>query len=1608
MDRNGLKHTALTGLLIPVVLLWTAFPVYSETVRVAVPEVSGYCLEDFDGGQVLTLPGYGRGNIPGEPQLPARIFAVAIPPGARVDSVDVRSSETEVLPGTFIIAPKPVPRPLSGEESKRELEAKQTFIARQKEIYSQDELFPGRIGAIVRTAGFRKYNLVDVRISPVQYRPQSGVLIRHTGIIMDVHYTPGIFPVNPSVLTDWQQRMERRAEQMILNYQQAQQWYPEVAPQRGLYEFVIITTEDLESSVSDLANWEIIKGKPSNVVTVEWISSTYAGVDLAQKMRNFLLEKYPSGEWGIEDVCMAGHYDDVPMRRIADDPDTDLYFAELSLPDNQSWDANSNGQYLDSGDSCDFYAEINVGRIPWSEPAIMQHICQKSVAYEMTDDPAFKKNILLLGSYFWSDTDNAVLMEAKVDQEWMSDWTMFRMYEKNTDYFSPYPCDMELLHENAVPEWSTGTYAFVNYAGHGSSVSCHILGIGQPAFIEHVDCSQLNDDYPSIVFADACSNSETTTSTSIGREMLKQGAVGFVGSTRIAYGCPGWSGPEDGSSQSLDYYFTTSVTSGEYSQGAALQRGLQEVYQMNGWNYPALEMCEWSLWGNPDLGVAFALSSDGTVMFDRMVYMLNDSAVITVRDLDLDENPGVPDTIDVEVSTTGGDLETLTLTETGGSTYVFENSITVQPGSPVTGNGMIEVSHGDDIQVIYIDADDGHGGVNVPKTAEADVDGVPPVISGVTVTNITEDSFTVEWTTDEESDSGVTYGEVSPDTTVSSGTMTTNHSIAVTDLEQCTVYYFYVESRDRAGNAAVDDNGGSYYSLETYILFVSLTADMDADPGWTYEGQWAWGQPAGLQGDPPSGYTGTNVVGYNLNGEYSGNMPVRYATTGSFDCTGMSAVYLGFWRWLGVESNTWDHASIQVSNDGGSSWSTVWENPGSSINDPDWTFVEYDISDWAAGHADVKLRWGMGPADGYIEYCGWNIDDVVISNAVPCNQSILTYQSHVIDDSAGNGDGEINGGETIALSVTLQNIGLEATGVEAVLSTTNPHVTITVSHAEFPDIPQSGVGTSLTDYVFEVSEDVSDGEVIPFELSWTCTGASGQTGFNDLIVAPGLEWYSSVVLDPVEGDGDGVLDPGETAQIMVTLFNRGHGTAHDVIADLTSSHPQYVTIDDGSADFPDMEGERYGTSIAPHFTVTADPATPDHTIVTFTLAITGQNYATEDTFVLEVTVSDFICRYAWDLDTDPGWTCENQWAWGVPLGQSGDPTSGYTGANVYGYNLAGNYPPFLPETFLTSEAIDCSMLSSVEVRFMRWLGVESAQWDHACFRVSNDGSTWYTIWSHTGETLLDTSWQNMSYDISDYADGQSAVYLRWVMGESDSYVEYFGWNLDDIEIWAESGNPVPTHTPVPPTATSMPPTATPVIPTATSMPPTATPVIPTATSAPPTDTPIPPTDTPIPPTDTPIPPTDTPVPPTDTPVPPTHTPVPPTATPVPPTSTPTPDPGMTLIIDDDYLEPGDIFHLHYYLYNPGVEMRTLDAYILLDVYGAYWCYPGWNHISMGLDYLPNVHMSAGATMHEDVFSFTWGDYNAGDYHELFFYGAVFDAGTFDIFGDFQMIEWGFE
>ncbi|HPQ65533.1 MAG TPA: right-handed parallel beta-helix repeat-containing protein, partial [bacterium] len=217
--------------------------------------------------------------------------------------------------------------------------------------------------------------------------------------------------------------------------------------------------------------------------------------------------------------------------------------------------------------------------------------------------------------------------------------------------------------------------------------------------------------------------------------------------------------------------------------------------------------------------------------------------------------------------------------------------------------------------------------------------------------------------------------------------------------------------------------------------------------------------------------------------------------------------------------------------------------------------------------------------------------------------------------------------------------------------------------------------------------------------------------------------------------------------------------------------------------------------------------------------------------------------YSFPLDTDPGWTVESDWAFGVPAGWGGgtdpinqgypDPNSGHTGANVYGYNLEGNYPNDMPEYFLTTGPIDCSAATQIKLVFWRWLNVEAATHDYARIEYTTDGEEWVRIYQNLPPPIntTDSAWTVMTYQVQ-AAGYQPQVRFRWGMGPSDNIRTFSGWNIDDIEIW---GVPQATRTP-PPTATPT-PSATPTsAPTAT--PPPGAPPTPSPVTKPPAAQPL--------------------------------------------------------------------------------------------------------------------------------------------------------------------------
>ncbi|UCD92188.1 MAG: M20/M25/M40 family metallo-hydrolase [Methanobacteriota archaeon] len=199
----------------------------------------------------------------------------------------------------------------------------------------------------------------------------------------------------------------------------------------------------------------------------------------------------------------------------------------------------------------------------------------------------------------------------------------------------------------------------------------------------------------------------------------------------------------------------------------------------------------------------------GAIAFDKTHYGTVDVIQISLYDTDLNTDPGAVETVEVNVRSSAEPAgEQVTLTEVGVDEGVFRGNIPLTETMSV--GGMLSVYESDLLNATYQD-DDPQG----LRWTTAVVDGYPPLIKNVAVRpSVTTAEIT--WETNEEADSLVNYG-----LTTGLGDWeydmwdVRSHSIMLSNLNPGTRYYFEVASTDKAGNQALDDNGGMKYSFMT-------------------------------------------------------------------------------------------------------------------------------------------------------------------------------------------------------------------------------------------------------------------------------------------------------------------------------------------------------------------------------------------------------------------------------------------------------------------------------------------------------------------------------------------------------------------------------------------------------------------------------------------------------------------------------------------------------------------------------------------------------------------------------------------------------------------------
>jgi hypothetical protein len=299
-------------------------------------------------------------------------------------------------------------------------------------------------------------------------------------------------------------------------------------------------------------------------------------------------------------------------------------------------------------------------------------------------------------------------------------------------------------------------------------------------------------------------------------------------------------------------------------------------------------------------------------------------------------------------------------------------------------------------------------------------------------------------------------------------------------------------------------------------------------------------------------------------------------------------------------------------------------------------------------------------------------------------------------------------------------------------------------------------------------------------------------------------WVAGSYADMVDytladDNGDGLFNPGEPVDLILTLRNKGlEGTVTDVTASISSSSP-HVTITDNTHNFGVIPSLTDADNGGNPMTLELDDATPYGEVITIDVEISFDGYTHTRSINLVCGVPEII--YAADMETNPGWTVGDTgddattgiWERGNPVGteygtlqaQPEDDHTPAPGSRCFVTGNGSTYPDADDvdngKTTLKTSIFDLTGIENASVSYWRWYADLGPYNNNDLFTVdisSNGGIDWVNA-----ETLDHTvnSWEEVSFKVGDFVTPGDEMMMRFVARDDpdDSICEA---GIDDFTV----------------------------------------------------------------------------------------------------------------------------------------------------------------------------------------------------------------------------------
>jgi subtilisin family serine protease len=387
-------------------------------------------------------------EIPGEPLIPYKAAQILLPQGTVIKDIKVKTSNPIVQTGIDI----------PWGQSPCTFSDEPVMVGKNEKIYNTDKVYPDTLYEVVGVGSFRGFQILNVHLFPVQYKPKSQTVYFYETLTVQVKTGKGL----KNTLYRGLPSDKQDVCNMVDNLEMISTYEDGPIP-LATEEYIIITNDTLSSTFQALADWKSCYVNGTGVYTVSWIYSNYTGIDNQEKIRNFIKDWYTNH--GTKYVLLGGDVDVVPFREFyvyvppypPDDVAADMYYAHLD----GTFNDDSDSKWAEPNDGVDWYAEVAVGRAPVDNTAEAQAFVDKVIAYEQMPKP---KRVCLHQARLQSGNSPDSRCLAYNCDDWVpGDYTIDYLFEENGTVTKTKWRDA----------WAANPVA-VAHMGHGSTAVYHI------------------------------------------------------------------------------------------------------------------------------------------------------------------------------------------------------------------------------------------------------------------------------------------------------------------------------------------------------------------------------------------------------------------------------------------------------------------------------------------------------------------------------------------------------------------------------------------------------------------------------------------------------------------------------------------------------------------------------------------------------------------------------------------------------------------------------------------------------------------------------------------------------------------------------------------------------------------------------------------------------------------------------------------------------------------------------------------------------------------------------------------------------------------------------